>query len=167
MAIDVRHRTMDMELRTLYRNLAFVAIVPIAAVAVLWIVNALVPRPRGLGLRNGRFAACPNRPNCVSSQADDPEHSIAPMHFTGTLSQARERLKSVLLAFPRTRLIDQQTNYFHFEFVTPVGRFVDDVEFFFLDQDKIVHVRSASRLGFSDLGKNRKRVEFIRQQLGW
>jgi uncharacterized protein (DUF1499 family) len=154
-------------MRTLYRNLVFGAIVPIAAVEVLWIVNALVPRPKGLGLRNGRLAACPNRPNCVSSQADDPEHSILPMHFKGTLNEAKERLRGVVAAWPRTRLIDQQTNYLQFEFVTPVGRFVDDVEFLFLEQDKIVHVRSASRLGYSDLGKNRKRVELIRQQIGW
>ncbi|HEY9596037.1 MAG TPA: DUF1499 domain-containing protein, partial [Cyanophyceae cyanobacterium] len=42
--------------------------------------------------------------------------------------------------------------------------FVDDVEFFLDDNANVIQVRSASRLGESDLGVNRKRIETIRAE---
>jgi uncharacterized protein (DUF1499 family) len=43
--------------------------------------------------------------------------------------------------------------------------FVDDVEFLIEPNTQVIHVRSASRLGQSDLGVNRQRIEMIRAKL--
>jgi len=108
------------------------------------------------------LAACPDKPNCVSSQAGDQRHLIEPLHFTGEPGEAWSRLKAILQQQPRTRIVDEQDGYLHAEFRSLVFRFVDDVEFFFDEPNGTVHFRSASRAGHSDLGANRKRMETMR-----
>ncbi len=75
------------------------------------------------------------------------------------------RLKKVILSKPRTSIIEEKPNYLRAEFTSRIFRFVDDVEFLFDDSLKYIHVRSASRIGRSDLGVNRKRIEEIRVDL--
>ena len=115
-----------------------------------------------LGAHEGRLAACPSTPNCVSSQATDAGHAIEPLTYGTSLADAKARLKRVVGEMPRTRLISETDGYLHFEFTTRIMRFVDDVEFYVDDAAKRIHVRSASRVGRSDFGVNRKRVEQIR-----
>jgi uncharacterized protein (DUF1499 family) len=43
--------------------------------------------------------------------------------------------------------------------------FVDDLEFYFPREESVIHLRSAARLGESDLGVNRRRLEQIRLAL--
>jgi uncharacterized protein (DUF1499 family) len=124
-------------------------------------------RPTTLGVQNGQLAACPTSPNCVSSQssASDVEHSIAPIAYTGTASEAIAKLKSVVQAQERAKIVESTNDYLYAEFASKLMGFVDDVEFYADDSAKVLHVRSASRLGQSDLGVNRKRVEDIRAKL--
>lgn len=119
--------------------------------------------PDNLGLRDGRLAPCPASPNCVSSQAGDAEHHVEPLPLRGTPSQTRARLLAVLTREPRVRLVEQGDQYLRAEFTSRVLRFVDDVEFLLGEQ--AVDVRSASRLGYSDFGVNRQRIEHLRQRL--
>ena len=121
-------------------------------------------RPTNLGVRDGQLVACPSSPNCVSSQATDPKHAIAPLTISGEPGVAMRRLKAVVEAMPRTQVIESRDDYLYVEFSTPLMGFVDDVELYC--DGKVIHVRSASRLGYSDLGVNRKRVEAIRQAFG-
>ena len=118
-----------------------------------------------IGLVEGKLKPCPSSPNCVSSQALDEAHSIEPLRYSGPTSQARERLIAVIDAMPRTKIIKSQENYIHAESTTKLFRFVDDVEFYFPPDGETIHVRSASRVGYSDLGANRKRIEEIRARL--
>lgn len=118
--------------------------------------------PTGIGVRDGRLASCPNKPNCVVSQGGDRPHHIEPIAYTGDKSMARNTLKQVIQGMPRTRIVTEEADYFHVEFKSRILGFVDDVEFYFPDTP-IIHVRSASRMGYSDLGVNRKRIEKIRQ----
>jgi uncharacterized protein (DUF1499 family) len=118
-------------------------------------------RPASLGARDGRLAPCPASPNCVSSQAPDDEHRIAPFPFTGPARDAMLRLKDIVRSFPRTSVVTDAGAYLHVEFTSLIFRFVDDVEFVADDAAKVIHVRSTSRLGRSDLGENRQRVERI------
>ncbi|AFZ31685.1 hypothetical protein Glo7428_3199 [Gloeocapsa sp. PCC 7428] len=119
-------------------------------------------RPDNLGVHAGELAPCPRTPNCVSSQSQDTAHQIAPLTYNSTDQEAMARLKTVLQSFRRVKAIAQSENYIYSEFTIPVVGFVDDVEFL-LDKDaKVIHVRSASRLGEGDLGVNRRRVETIR-----
>ncbi|MCC2640653.1 MAG: uncharacterized protein K0S45_1066 [Nitrospira sp.] len=109
------------------------------------------------------LAPCPSSPNCVSTQAQDQEHAIAPFQYQKSRAEAKEALKAIVLALPRTELVEEDETYLHYEFTSLLLRFVDDVEFLFDDETKTVHFRSASRIGYGDLGVNRRRMEEVRK----
>jgi apolipoprotein D and lipocalin family protein len=116
-------------------------------------------------MENELFAPCPNTPNCVSSIDTSRGHFIQPLEFTGSARDAQYRLLRVLNGLKEARVVTFEENLIEAEFVSSVFRFVDDVKFYVDDRKKIIHVKSASRVGFSDLGVNRRRVEKIRKQL--
>jgi len=122
-------------------------------------------RPDNLGVRDGKLAPCPNTPNCVSSQSSDALHQIEPLTYSSTPEKALANLKQVIQSLPRTKIITETQNYLYAEFTSAIMGFVDDVEFYLDEEAKVFHVRSASRLGKSDLGVNRKRIESIRTKL--
>ncbi len=119
-------------------------------------------RPTNLGVNAGKLNPCPESPNCVCSQAEDALHKIAPLTYTAAKSAAISQLKEVIIGLPRTKIITETEDYLYAEFTTALMKFVDDVEFYADDTAKVIHVRSASRLGQSDLGVNRDRIEAIR-----
>ena len=108
---------------------------------------------------------CPSSPNCVSSaHGADQDHFVAPLRYQDTRDQAKTRLLTILHSLPRTTIVEDEEWYVHAECTSLVFRFVDDVEFWFDEREPIIHVRSASRIGHSDFGVNRRRVETIRKQ---
>ncbi|ULA64091.1 MAG: hypothetical protein LZF86_110792 [Nitrospira sp.] len=109
-----------------------------------------------------RLRPCPASPNCVSTQATDDGHAIAPLCYRKSRVEAKEALKAIVQAMPRTKLVKEDESYLHYEFTSLLLRFVDDVEFLFDDESKTIHFRSASRTGYGDFGVNRKRMEEIR-----
>ena len=119
-------------------------------------------RPDGLGVKDGKLAACPSSPNCVSTQATDEQHKIEPIQFDGTSAEALDAIKGALATLPRMKVITQSDNYIHAEATSLIFRFVDDVEFYVDDKAKLIHFRSASRSGQNDLGANRRRMERFR-----
>ncbi len=121
------------------------------------------PRPSSPGVEKGKLKKCPDTPNCVSSQ-EDGSHFIEPVKYSGTLADARRTLLDILNNMKRTLVITSEDNYIHAESTSLLFRFVDDVEFYLDDSTKLIHVRSASRVGRSDLGVNRKRVEEIQEK---
>ena len=120
--------------------------------------------PDNLGLENRLLSPCPETPNCVSSQEKNSQHRIQPITFEGSLELTKERLHRVINSMCGTRIITQNVVYWHVEFTTLLLRFIDDVEFYFDESQLLIHVRSASRQGYSDLGVNRRRVETIRSR---
>lgn len=139
-----------------------VAIVGYVVLRVLVVQGSSMPS--NLGVQEGRLAACPDKPNCVSSYATDDEHSIEPLRYEGLQEEARAALLEVLANLPRSTLITQDDDYIHVELRSRLMRFVDDAEFYFAEPG-IIHVRSAARLGQSDLGANRSYIEAIRAGL--
>lgn len=119
-------------------------------------------RPDNLGVQDGRLTACPGSPNCVSSQAMDEEHRIAPLVFNDDPAPSFTRLKQMLVRREDTAIREERSGYLRVEFRTTL--FVDDGEFLLDGEQRLIQVRSASRLGYSDLGKNRRRLEEIRRQ---
>lgn len=118
-----------------------------------------------LGVDNGSLIDCPQTPNCVSSQANDNEHLIQPILFSGSSKEARTHLLKALNGWRHTKITVTQDNYIRAEFLSKVFRFVDDVEFYFPENEgkgTTIHIRSASRVGYSDFGVNRKRIEQIK-----
>ena len=121
-------------------------------------------RPSDLGVRNGNLKAAPTSPNAVSSQATDA-HQIAPLAFKGAQAQAMKALKMIVEATPGAHIFESKPDYLYAEYASSLLGFVDDVEFYVPPNARIIHVRSASRLGSSDLGVNRRRIEAIRVKL--
>jgi len=118
-------------------------------------------KPENLGLQKGRLAHCPSSPNCVSSQEND-----APLAYTGSGEQAMARLSRVVGAMRGARLETLDADYLHATFKSYLFGFVDDVEFY-LDREKgLIHFRSASRLGYWDLGANKRRMKKIKKLFG-
>ncbi|BAY98680.1 hypothetical protein NIES37_26320 [Tolypothrix tenuis PCC 7101] len=118
-----------------------------------------------LGVNNGHLSSCPASPNCVVSQDADAKHAIDPIPYHLDRDKAREVLIKVLGVVPRTEIVEQTDNYIHALSKSRIFKFVDDVEFYLPPNEPVIHVRSASRLGDSDLGVNRRRVEQIRLAL--
>jgi uncharacterized protein (DUF1499 family) len=112
-------------------------------------------------LVNGKLRPCPGTPNCVSSESDNPIFNIAPIAFSGSPDQAWATLKLVV-SEQGGAVQDEGKEYLWSTFTVPVFGFIDDVEFRLSTAEGVIHVRSASRLGISDLGVNRGRVEQLR-----
>ena len=137
----------------------------VSAALLLFFTGLLVRASADVGLRDGKLSECPDSPNCVSSQTQMKGHTIEPLSYKGSLSDAKQALLSVISSLPRTKIILDNDRYIHVTFTSHLMRFVDDVEFLFDDTNKQIHVRSASRVGYSDMGVNRKRVENLRKLL--
>lgn len=119
-------------------------------------------RPSNLGASNGRLADCPNAPKCVHSQTTDRRHAIAPLPLRGDVNASMARLADLINERSDAALVTHTPDYLHAEFTTAMLGFVDDVELLADAQAGVIHVRSCSRLGHSDLGVNRRRVEALR-----
>lgn len=114
--------------------------------------------PQNIGVRQGKLTPCPETPNCVSSFESSEKHSIAPLE--ANLDQIQE----ILLGMDEANIVEVVDDYLYAEFTSRIMGYIDDVEFLADPTRNLTHVRSASRLGYSDLGANRKRVEAIRKQ---
>lgn len=145
--------------RTVLMSLLGVPIIVLIVIGVL--VLASWRRPE-LGLVDGRLRPCPGSPNCVCSLASDDEHRIDPLPANGSML---ERLRQVLNEMPGVQIIEDDENYLRAECSSSLLRFVDDMEFLYDSEAGVIQVRSASRIGHSDLGANRKRVDAVRQRL--
>lgn len=109
---------------------------------------------------DGKLAPCSGGPHCVSSTDSDPDYRIEPIRYTGAASVAKERIKQVVTA-DGAKIAEESADYLHATYTTSLMRYVDDVEFVFATPGSI-DVRSSSRIGYADFGKNRDRVEAIR-----
>lgn len=120
-----------------------------------------------LGIKKGALTPCPKTQNCINSQAVGEKQYIQPIHYTGKQMEARARLLQILDSLKRTKIITAQENYIRAETTSALFRFVDDMEFYFPEEqtdETIIHIRSASRIGSFDFGANRKRIERIRSK---
>ena len=108
---------------------------------------------------------CPSSPNCVSSLVgEDSTHQVMPLSWSGDIKQAKGKLRQAVQAAGNATFVEEGDTYWRIEFRSRWFRFVDDVEFLFDLEHKLIHVRSASRVGHSDFGVNRRRVEDIRSR---
>ena len=149
--------------RSLAQRLLLIAIISIAG---LFMISFSGQRPENIGATNGRLAEIPDSPNCVATQTVHNQKRLPPIRFQESADAATERLKAVIeRKFPRAKLVCESDNYLHFEFTSLIFRFVDDVEFLVNDELKQIDFRSASRVGHSDLGANRKRMLTISSEM--
>jgi len=122
-------------------------------------------RPSHLGVKDSRLAPCPASPNCVSSDDADPAHLISSLQLALPPGVAWPAVRATVAGLPRTKIITQTDDYLHAECSSAVFGFVDDLELHLRPAQNLIAVRSAARLGRSDLGVNRRRVENLRSLL--
>jgi uncharacterized protein (DUF1499 family) len=127
--------------------------------------NAGYSHPKGLGLVQGQLTECSKSPNCVSSLTVQASKLIAPISNNATPELTWLMLHEVVGGMPQALLITEDDNYRHYQFTTPLMGFIDDVELLFDREEQLIQVKSASRVGESDIGANRKRVELLRKRL--
>ena len=109
----------------------------------------------------GQFARCPEKPNCVSTKNSSIENTIKPIFYKGSHENAKQNLLLAIKTFGSAKVKKELDQFIHVEFTSNIFRFIDDVEFYLTEQG-VIHFRSASRIGHSDLGVNRRLVEMIR-----
>ena len=122
-------------------------------------------RPSNLGISDSRLAPCPASPNCLSSDDSDSAHKISPFQLMKPATEVWQTVRKLVSEMPRTRIVNETSDYLHAECRSGVFGFVDDLELHLRPSEGIIAVRSASRLGYSDFGVNQRRIETLRAAL--
>jgi uncharacterized protein (DUF1499 family) len=110
-------------------------------------------------------AACPDRPNCVSSQAHDGKHAIEPFRLKGNPTAGWSAITGIIGSFPRTTIVKATESYLHAECKSRLFGFIDDLELYLDPVTGVIAIRSASRVGYYDFGVNRRRLSDLREML--
>ena len=122
-------------------------------------------RPDEIGMDPSGLRGCPKSPNCVSSEAKDEKHAIEWFRLKGDPTVSWPLIQYEIASMPRWSIVTATDNYIHVECKSRIFRFIDDLELYFNSSNGIISIRSASRVGYSDFGANRRRVEFLRSEL--
>ncbi len=134
----------------------------IGAIAIYMLIkNNLAPN--NLGVSNGKLAKMPNKPNAVSSQTEEKEKKVEALDFKGNLKDSKNRVIKVIENYGNVKIIKNETNYMYVVFTTGIMKYHDDVEFYFDENKNLIQFRSASRIGYSDMGLNRERYNKLRE----
>jgi len=112
-----------------------------------------------LGVRNNQLSPLSKKPNCVSSQTDCKSKKVSALSYSVELKEQMGKVIAAISGMQGCKIMQKSDNYLYAVFTTKIMRFKDDVEIYLDDEAKQLHFRSASRLGYSDLGVNRKRYE--------
>ena len=116
------------------------------------------------GLVEGRLSKCPNKPNCVCSEhKDDTSHYIDPIIIPQNITfDTFSLLKNVIQDMGGNVQVESD-NYLAATFTSAIFKFVDDLEIRIDSTQKAIHIRSASRVGYSDMGVNKKRTKLLKK----
>lgn len=122
-------------------------------------------RSANLGVQGAQLTPCPSSPNCVSSDASDAGHQIAPIELKGSADEEWRAIRDLVSKLKRTQIITDTSDYLHAECRSAVFGFVDDLELHLRPAEGVIAVRSAARSGYSDFGVNKQRIEELRTAL--
>jgi len=147
-------------------TLTLVFIITLSILAFLFYLGYQSRTTIAPGLSSGKLTQCPNTPNCVCSEIDkNLPHFIAPIPFE---KSSHEKIFSILKQEIQDlggEVIIEKNNYLAAIFVSSIFRFVDDFEIRIDVENNTIHIRSASRVGRSDMNVNRSRVEKFRTKI--
>lgn len=121
--------------------------------------------PSNIGVNNGKLAELGSKPNGVSTQTSKSEKFVEPLKFIGNLKESKEKVKEAVNNYGGAKIIKESDDYIYYVFTTGTMRYKDDVEFWFDEENKLIHFRSESRVGYSDMGLNKKRFDEIKRNL--
>lgn len=137
---------------------------PVCLVVLFALSGCSNKAPGNIGVKDGHLSPCPETPNCVSSEAIDNDHKVDPIKAHGTPEIVMVDLTNVIESMFGGKVVRLEGNYLHAEFTSRIFRFVDDLECLYDEKNGLIQVRSASRIGYSDLNANRKRIEELRKR---
>lgn len=120
--------------------------------------------PEKRGLEDGNLLGCPDKPNCVSTAKGPSARFVSPFEYSGERAEAISTMEQIVKEMKNANIREEGDGYLWVECSSKVFGFVDDLEIYFPLEKQVVYIRSASRLGYSDFGVNRKRVEKIRER---
>ena len=143
----------------------FVEIGLTLALALLIVGGCSGKRPSEIGIDTSGLRGCPQSPNCVSSEAKDEQHAIESFRLKGDPNASWPLIQDEIVSMPRWVIVTATANYIYVECKSRIFRFIDDLELYFNASNGIVSIRSASRIGYSDFGANRRRLELLRSDL--
>lgn len=135
----------------------------VIAVIIIYMFIKNNTTPKNLGVINGKLSPMPNKPNAVSSQSSDSEKYVDPLDFKGNLEDSKKIITAIVNDYNGANIKKNDTNYIYAVFTTGKMKFHDDVEFYFDEKNKKIHFRSSSRVGYSDMGMNRKRYDELKE----
>ena len=140
--------------------------VPVLIVIYFLILGVISKSGTALGIASEKLSPCPNKPNCVCSEyPDDHQHYVEPIQIpTDNIADLNDKIKTTVQKMGG-ELQNENDHYLAFTFTSKIFRYVDDVEVRIDIENNVLHIRSASRVGYSDLGANGKRVQQIRELL--
>ncbi len=142
---------------------ALIAVIALPCL-LLGALSCAAKRP-AIGLVDGKLRSCPSSPNCVSSESDSPASRVEPLAFEGDAKVAWTALAATIKQMDGS-IQESRDYYLWATFTTKVFRFKDDLECRLDADNQVIHVRSGSRVGHSDLGVNRRRIETLREEFG-
>ena len=148
-----------------YTIIKFFTFRALLLIALMSLFSCAGNRPTNLGITDSKLTECPDTPNCVSSDSQSSSHTVSAFTTTQPASEAWQAARNAVLELPRTTIITESSDYLHAECTSAFFGFVDDLELHLRATEDKIAIRSASRLGSSDLGVNRKRVEALRKTL--
>jgi len=117
--------------------------------------------PKNLGVTDGRLAPMPKSPNAVSSQSSGEYYQVAPLPLKDNLKLTKAALLAAVKAYGGGEIIEETDTYIYIVFTTSKMKYKDDLEFYISEDEGLVHYRSSSRIGYSDMGLNRERYNAI------
>ena len=135
-----------------------------AAILLFFVSHSAIKNnriPSDTGIENGKLSPIPKSPNAVSSQTDDVKKKVEPLVFKDTFEVTKKAVLSAFEKYGNIEIIKNNENYIHAVNITGIMKYKDDIEIFFDVNERLVHYRSASRIGYSDMGLNRKRYNEI------
>jgi uncharacterized protein (DUF1499 family) len=121
-------------------------------------------RPTTLRSTPTSLAPCPDKPNCVSTEATQGSRRMEPIPFEGEPELALGRLARIVESMPGGEVRRREPGYLHATFTTRLMKYVDDVDLMIDPDARVIRFRSASRIGTWDLGTNRRRMRQIRRR---
>jgi uncharacterized protein (DUF1499 family) len=139
-------------------------ILPFLAIGLMILTGCQQTVAGATGLKDGKLQPCPDKRNCVCTQDPAERHRIEPLRYDATQDEARDKLLGVIRHMAQSTLVKVDPDYIHVEFRSAFFEFVDDVELLFDDSAKLIHFRSAARMGYYDFNVNRNRMEDIRKR---
>ncbi len=147
-------------------TLIIVLLLAIGVILLLFVMGMVSRSGEAPGLFNDRLSGCPDRPNCVCSEyAGDSAHYIEPVHLpAGTQAEVTQLARRIIQELGG-RVVVERDGYLAATFRSALFGFVDDLELRIDEQEQRLHIRSASRVGYSDSGVNARRVKQLKKRM--